>query len=183
MRLAALIGLALALLGSPIAAQKNCTKGTPCGKTCISASKVCRVGSPNGGGSSAAAPANSGPSCLTGIPCGNSCISADKVSRIGPAPTATEGKGSPTAAQPRDERGRYIRSQSARARFMRLTGYSSGRGGYVVDHVNFHWPAAARTRLRTCSGRRSRRRRRRIGSRKGVRYGWLTLRRSKASQS
>jgi hypothetical protein len=29
----------------PAEAQKNCRKGIPCGKSCISASKVCRIGS------------------------------------------------------------------------------------------------------------------------------------------
>jgi hypothetical protein len=30
---------------APVEAQKNCRKGIPCGNTCISASKVCRIGS------------------------------------------------------------------------------------------------------------------------------------------
>ena len=37
--------------------------------------------------------------------------------------------------QPRDSRGRFTRSRSARSDFMRSTGYSRGRPGYVVDHV------------------------------------------------
>jgi hypothetical protein len=76
----------LLLVASPVVAQKNCTKGIPCGKTCISATKTCRVGS-----------------------------------------SATE--------RPRDEKGRFIRSNSARARFLRLSGYPNGRPGYVVDHI------------------------------------------------
>ena len=42
----------LVLLGAslfataPLHAQKNCRKGIPCGRSCISASKVCRIGSP-----------------------------------------------------------------------------------------------------------------------------------------
>lgn len=39
---------ALALLvicGSAADAQKRCTKGIPCGNTCISATKTCRIGS------------------------------------------------------------------------------------------------------------------------------------------
>jgi hypothetical protein len=42
----------LVLLGAtlfttaPLNAQKNCHKGIPCGNSCISASKVCRIGSP-----------------------------------------------------------------------------------------------------------------------------------------
>ena len=30
----------------PAEAQKNCRKGIPCGNSCISASKVCRIGNP-----------------------------------------------------------------------------------------------------------------------------------------
>ena len=36
---------------------------------------------------------------------------------------------------PRDSRGRIRRSREARDRFMRGTGYPSGRPGYVVDHI------------------------------------------------
>jgi hypothetical protein len=67
--------------------------------------------------------------CTKGIPCGNTCISADKVCHVG------AGTGSSASTQPRDEKGRFVRSSSARARFMRLTGYPSGRPGYVVDHI------------------------------------------------
>lgn len=35
----------LLMLPATVEAQKNCTKGIPCGNTCISASKVCRIGS------------------------------------------------------------------------------------------------------------------------------------------
>jgi hypothetical protein len=132
MRITSLLGLALLLLASSLEAQKNCTKGIPCGNTCISASKVCRVGSPNAVVPRAAAPTKAGPRCVSGIPCGNSCISADKVCRLETAPTATS---SPQADRPRDAKGRFIRSASARARFMRLTGYPSGRPGHVVDHI------------------------------------------------
>jgi hypothetical protein len=71
---------------APLHAQKNCTKGIPCGNTCISRDKVCHVGSAGG-------------------------------------------------SHPRDETGRYIRSSSAKARFMKMTGYPDGRPGYVVDHI------------------------------------------------
>ena len=37
----------LLVLASPADAQKNCKKGIPCGNSCISAKKVCRIG---GGG-------------------------------------------------------------------------------------------------------------------------------------
>lgn len=53
-----LILTALALLvtlTSDAAAQKRCKKGIPCGGTCISASKTCRVGS----GSATSAPSSS----------------------------------------------------------------------------------------------------------------------------
>jgi hypothetical protein len=34
----------LCLAASPVAAQRNCVKGKPCGNTCIARDKVCRVG-------------------------------------------------------------------------------------------------------------------------------------------
>jgi hypothetical protein len=40
-----LLGAAL-FTAAPLHAQKNCRKGIPCGNSCISASKVCRIGSP-----------------------------------------------------------------------------------------------------------------------------------------
>jgi len=69
-------------------------------------------------------------SCTKGIPCGNTCINGDKVCHI--APTSS---GSTSTTPPRDEYGRFIRSSSAKARFMRETGYPKGRPGYVVDHI------------------------------------------------
>jgi len=39
------------------------------------------------------------------------------------------------AAAPRDSHGRVKRSEAAKADFMRQTGYSHGRPGYVVDHI------------------------------------------------
>ena len=118
---------------SPANAQKNCTKGIPCGNTCISASKVCRVGTPTRTLTSEPTAVDQKPNCVTGVPCGNSCISADKVCRIGSASSGANGTSA--TDRPRDERGRYIRSSSARARFMRLTGYPNGRPGFVVDHI------------------------------------------------
>jgi hypothetical protein len=44
------IALAILFLAAPLAsadAQKRCVKGIPCGNTCISASKTCRIGSPS----------------------------------------------------------------------------------------------------------------------------------------
>jgi hypothetical protein len=40
-----------------------------------------------------------------------------------------------TVGVARDSRGRIRRSESARRSFMRSTGYSRGRPGYVVDHI------------------------------------------------
>ena len=115
------------LLAVPAEAQKNCTKGIPCGNTCISASKVCRVGTSTRTLASPQATTERKPTCTTGVRCGNACISADRVCWI-------EG-GNAATGRPRDERGRFIRSSSARARFMRLTGYPNGRPGYIVDHI------------------------------------------------
>ena len=36
---------------------------------------------------------------------------------------------------PRDANGRILRSATAHAQFLRLTGYPHGRPGYVVDHI------------------------------------------------
>jgi len=48
-RLLALVvgGLSLVALPRTAAAQKQCTKGKPCGNTCIAADKVCRQGTPS----------------------------------------------------------------------------------------------------------------------------------------
>jgi hypothetical protein len=39
------------------------------------------------------------------------------------------------AAQPRDAKGRFVRSGTAKAAFMKQSGYPGGRRGYVVDHI------------------------------------------------
>ena len=39
------------------------------------------------------------------------------------------------ATQPRDEKGRFVRNESAKREFMQKSGYPKGRPGYVVDHV------------------------------------------------
>lgn len=132
----------LLVLGAakPAEAQRNCRKGVSCANSCISASKVCRVGrSPSApvplipsSPTTSAGGRTSERTCRTGIPCGRSCIAASKICRIDPVPR--NGNGASTA-QPRDERGRFIRNSSARARFMRQTGYAGGRPGYVVDHI------------------------------------------------
>ena len=135
--LVAAFGLAIV---TPLTAQ-NCRKGIPCGNSCISASKICRVGrgpsTPAAAPRISSSPTGSSPSearrtCRTGIPCGRSCIAVTKVCRLDPAPRSGNGASS---LQPRDERGRFIRSSSARARFMRQSGYARGRPGYVVDHI------------------------------------------------
>jgi hypothetical protein len=40
-----------------------------------------------------------------------------------------------TAPGARDSHGRLIRSEAEKRKFMRETGYSHGRPGYVVDHI------------------------------------------------
>ena len=41
------LALALGLVAASLAAQPHCRKGIPCGNSCISASKTCRIGSPS----------------------------------------------------------------------------------------------------------------------------------------
>jgi hypothetical protein len=54
---------------------------------------------------------------------------------------------------PRDSHGRIKRSEAAKRKFERETGYPHGRPGYVVDHII---PSARteETIQATCSGRR-----------------------------
>lgn len=63
MRTALFLAAIAALAAAPAAAQKNCKKGIPCGNTCISADKVCRIGGSSSSGTVAprplAAPATS----------------------------------------------------------------------------------------------------------------------------
>lgn len=61
----------LALVAGPADAQKNCTKGIPCGNTCIASNKTCRIGAGSSKapsqrtGAAKALPARSGgSSCL-----------------------------------------------------------------------------------------------------------------------
>ena len=51
--------------------------------------------------------------------------------RKAPAPKTS----SAASRQPRDAKGRYIRTDSARHDFMKQTGYPNGRPGYVIDHI------------------------------------------------
>lgn len=60
-----LVGLLAVLAVSTLQAQKNCTKGIPCGNTCIAANKVCRIGSSS---SPPAAPAAARPTPLLSAP-------------------------------------------------------------------------------------------------------------------
>lgn len=57
LRSLAAAAFALLILAAPADAQKNCTKGKPCGNTCIAANKTCRVGT--GTAVQATTPANS----------------------------------------------------------------------------------------------------------------------------
>lgn len=64
------------------------------------------------------------------------------------------------AACPRDKNGRILRSEKAKADFMRLSGYPRGRAGYVVDHIiplacggpdvptNMQWQTLAASKLK-----------------------------------
>ena len=46
-RLSAILTLGMLLTSATaLEAQKRCTKGIPCGNTCIAASKTCRIGTP-----------------------------------------------------------------------------------------------------------------------------------------
>jgi 5-methylcytosine-specific restriction endonuclease McrA len=138
--LGVLLTLALGVAG-PLAAQKQCHKGIPCGNSCISASKTCHVG--------------------TAPP--RAASSATRSLTRTPRVAATD--------RPRDEQGRFIRSSSAKARFLRATGFPRGRPGYVVDHIiplacggpdtpeNMQWQTAEsakakdRVERRGCTGR------------------------------
>lgn|SRR5262249_6960610 len=69
----------------------------------------------------------------------------------------------------RDSNGRIKRSSSARADFMRRTGYPKGRKGYVVDHIvplecggpdvpsNMQWQTVAEGKIKDRSERNCRR--------------------------
>lgn len=69
--LAALAVLALASTAqaaSGVGAGRDgprCTRGVPCGNTCIAKGKTCHV--------------STAPQCSTGVPCGKTCIAKEKV--------------------------------------------------------------------------------------------------------
>ena len=48
---------------------------------------------------------------------------------------STAKRASASGTQPRDAKGRFVRSAEAKRAFERQTGYPHGRGGYVVDHT------------------------------------------------
>lgn len=62
MRLLVVILLALLLPIATADGQRNCTKGKPCGNTCIARNKTCRVGTPSSAPSTGATPSPSAPS-------------------------------------------------------------------------------------------------------------------------
>ncbi|MCG3773372.1 MAG: hypothetical protein JW395_0178 [Nitrospira sp.] len=53
----------------------------------------------------------------------------NKAAKSAPPPATT------ASPQPRDEKGRFVRSGSAKNAFMKKSGYPKGRPGYVVDHI------------------------------------------------
>ena len=52
-----------------------------------------------------------------------------------PKTSTTRKKSAAATTQPRDAKGRFVRSAEAKRAFERQTGYPHGRGGYVVDHI------------------------------------------------
>jgi cobalamin biosynthesis Mg chelatase CobN len=49
--------------------------------------------------------------------------------------SGTKTKQSSASTQPRDSKGRFVRSEQAKHDFEKLTGYPKGRPGYIVDHI------------------------------------------------
>jgi hypothetical protein len=61
----------------------RCRIGKPCGDSCISRDKTCRVGSGSSSYSGESSYSGSSrPNCTTGKRCGDSCISRDKTCRL-----------------------------------------------------------------------------------------------------
>jgi hypothetical protein len=58
-RIVVLVALLGSALAAPLLAQKNCTKGKPCGRTCIARDKICRIGSSPPVPAATAAPSSS----------------------------------------------------------------------------------------------------------------------------
>src|SRR5690606_32842978 len=62
----------LAVAAADATAQKRCTKGIPCGNTCIAANKTCRVGSPT-------RPAQGQPNTVTAtVPAGTQFVASSR---------------------------------------------------------------------------------------------------------
>lgn len=73
MRTLLLVVLALLTFATPSLAQKHCVKGIPCGGSCISATKVCHVGS----GSATSAPRATSP-LPTAVPDGARFVASSR---------------------------------------------------------------------------------------------------------
>ncbi|HYT04346.1 MAG TPA: HNH endonuclease signature motif containing protein [Gemmatimonadales bacterium] len=103
--------------------KPNCSKGVPCGNTCIPAGRQCHVdeGSP----SSDSQPEQNGQ---------NDAYGPDQ-QRADSETMAAEQEARARGVVSRDAEGRIIRSEAAKRRFMMMSGYPNSRPGYVVDHV------------------------------------------------
>ncbi len=79
---------------------------------------------------------NSIPSPYTGLasPDPYAATKAHASGKAGDRPQSTINKPPETVVK-RDEKGRIVRSATARHEFMRQTGYPKGRPGYVIDHI------------------------------------------------
>jgi hypothetical protein len=91
LRLPAIV-LSLSALSAEAGAQKRCTKGIPCGGTCISADKVCRVGSPSSTPSSKPGSRPSAPATRPSTPAVSTASE--------PAPARVEELAQPLATRP-----------------------------------------------------------------------------------
>lgn len=89
MRLAVSVVVALGTIAlSPVAleAQKRCTKGIPCGNTCIAATKTCRVGT----GTARPAPRPAAPRPTAVVPDSTPRASADRATAASAEPSVSE---------------------------------------------------------------------------------------------
>ncbi len=77
------------------------------------------------------APKSSGGSATSGA--SSSAKKSDKKSGSNSTPSTTTRSSAST--QPRDAKGRFVRSETAKHAFMKQTGYPTGRPGYIVDHI------------------------------------------------
>jgi len=58
-----------------------------------------------------------------------------KTQKITLTTTTKKSKAKAVSGLKRDKNGKIVRSESAKERFMRITGYPHGRPGYIVDHI------------------------------------------------